>query len=334
MFFCVYPIIVVPLCVFFGETDKGMKKIVPYVAIITAMLIWAISGIAIKMALVSFTGLTLLVMRFTLAVILMLLVGMICRKNLMLGLQRIAWKDVPLFLLGGFFQPCLYYLLETHTYSNLSSPTIAEALLSTSPLLSPFFAWLLLRERVKKEHIIGIVVSTIGMLLLVMVGASNFELGNPIGILTAFGAVSAAVLYTVVLRRIPQKYNSLSIVFYIQLCALLMFYPMWAFTEGVHWVLPTDMSAYTPELWKSLGGVVYLAVFASVMAFVLFCYSVRILGVTRANAFNNVRPIFTALIMLLFLGEQLPLGKWAGIILIIVGLFICQRDGGKTTKKA
>jgi drug/metabolite transporter (DMT)-like permease len=62
-----------------------------------------------------------------------------------------------------------------------------------------------------------------------------------------------------------------------------------------------------------------------VAAFILFCYSVRYLGVTKANIFNNIRPVFTALIMLILFGEQLPIWKWIGIAIIVLGLFICQK---------
>ena len=82
------------------------------------------------------------------------------------------------------------------------------------------------------------------------------------------------------------------------------------------------------EQWlKSLLSVGYLAVFASGAAFVLFCYTVRQIGVTRANVFNNVRPVFTAILMWLLFDELLPLWKWIGIILIIIGLFISQKRG-------
>jgi drug/metabolite transporter (DMT)-like permease len=70
----------------------------------------------------------------------------------------------------------------------------------------------------------------------------------------------------------------------------------------------------------------YLAVFASVTAFILFCYTVRQIGVTRANVFNNVRPVFTALLMWVIFDEQLPIWKWVGIIVIVIGLFISQKQ--------
>lgn len=301
-----------------------MRRLLPYIAVLLSMLIWSASGIAVKEALVALSPMTMIVIRFTLAVLLMLVVGLCARKSEMFRLQKVDKKDLPLFILGGIFQPFLYYILETFSYDALSSPTIAEALLSTSPVLAPFFAAAILREHVTRYNILGIIVSTVGMLLLVLVGASDFSIGNPWGIACAFAAVSAAVLYTIVLRRIPPGYNPLTVVFYVQLSALVLFYPLCGFTDGVSGFAHLA-EVDTVQLWRSLAAVGYLALGASVVAFICFCYTVRVIGVTRTNAFNNVRPAFTAIWMLLFFGEQLPWAKWLGILLIIIGLFVCQR---------
>lgn len=301
-----------------------MRRLLPYIAVLLSMLIWSASGIAVKEALVALSPMTMIVIRFTLAVLLMLVIGLCARKSEMFRLQKVDKKDLPLFILGGIFQPFLYYILETFSYDALSSPTIAEALLSTSPVLAPFFAAAILREHVTRYNILGIIVSTVGMLLLVLVGASDFSIGNPWGIACAFAAVSAAVLYTIVLRRIPPKYNPLTVVFYVQLSALVLFYPLCGFTDGISGFAHLA-EVDTVQLWRSLAAVGYLALGASVVAFICFCYTVRVIGVTRTNAFNNVRPAFTAIWMLLFFGEQLPWTKWLGILLIIIGLFVCQR---------
>lgn len=305
-----------------------MRRLLPYIAVLLSMLIWSASGIAVKEALVALSPMTMIVIRFTLAVLLMLVVGLCARKSEMFRLQKVDKKDLPLFILGGIFQPFLYYILETFSYDALSSPTIAEALLSTSPVLAPFFAAAILREHVTRYNILGIIVSTVGMLLLVLVGASDFSIGNPWGIACAFAAVSAAVLYTIVLRRIPPGYNPLTVVFYVQLSALVLFYPLCGFTDGVSGFAHLA-EVDTMQLWRSLAAVGYLALGASVVAFICFCYTVRVIGVTRTNAFNNVRPAFTAIWMLLFFGEQLPWAKWLGILLIIIGLFVCQKQPSK-----
>ena len=324
---------------------KNINKITPYIAIVAAMLIWAGAGIAVKEALVIFSPLTLIVMRFTLAVLLMLSIGLLFRHNSIVGLQRVERKDIPLFLLGGLFQPFLYFIFETYTYQSFSSPTVAEALLSTQPVMAPLFAWVLLRERVTRNNILGIVLSTLGVMMLLMMGGGPLAMGDGSigkGVLLAVLTVSMSVSYSVVLRRIPTQYSPLSIVFYVQSFALVLFWAMWGISgigdgisgtgDGISGIgdgLLGDsaMRLLGEEQWvRSLLSVGYLAVLASVTAFILFCYTVRKIGVTRANVFNNVRPVFTAILMWMMFGEILPIWKIIGIIIIIIGLFISQKQ--------
>lgn len=299
------------------------------------MLIWAGSGIAVKEALVVFTPLTLIVLRFTLAVILMLAIGLIFHQNNILGLQRMDRKDLPLFLLGGLFQPFLYFIFETYTYQSFASPTIAEAMLSTQPVLAPLFAFVLLRERVTRNNIIGILLSTIGMLILLLMGNGDMgngilAIGNGKGVILAILTVSMSVSYSVILRRIPSRYSPLSIVFYVQSISLILFYIVWIVMGEAGTLLHHATPFYTtlhntPQLLHSCLAVGYLAVLSSVAAFVLFCYTVRQIGVTRANIFNNVRPVFTAILMWIMFGEILPVWKLVGIAVIIIGLFISEK---------
>ena len=310
---------------------KNITKITPYIAIVAAMLIWAGAGIAGKEALVIFSPLTLIVMRFTLAVLLMLSIGLLFRHNSIVGLQRVEKKHIPLFLLGGLFQPFLYFIFETYTYQSFSSPTVAEALLSTQPVMAPLFAWVLLRERVTRNNIIGILLSTLGVMMLLMMGGGPLAMGDGAigkGVLLAVLTVSMSVSYSVVLRRIPTHYTPLSIVFYVQSFALVLFYVLWAVMDRGNGLLGDDGIRLLGEgQWvKSLLSVGYLAVLASVTAFILFCYTVRKIGVTRANVFNNVRPVFTAILMWMIFGEILPIWKIIGIIIIIIGLFISQKQ--------
>ena len=298
------------------------------IALIVSMIIWSVSGIAIKHALVALPPFTMILMRFIPSVLLMLSIGLISRKHSLSCLQKMERKDLPIFLIAGFCQPFLYYMLETYAYDALNSPTIAETLLSTSPLLSPIFAAVILRERITRNNIWGILISTVGVFVLTLVGATDSSIGSYWGVLLAFLAVSAAVISSVMMRKAPLRYSALSFVFYTQVISLLFFIPVWFWREGPSALMAIDWnqiadpaSSLTIALWS----VSYLTVFASVTAFILFCYALRQIGVTKANAFNNIRPVFTAIWMLLFFGEHLPALKWVGIGLIIFGLFICQK---------
>ena len=184
----------------------------------------------------------------------------------------------------------------------------------------------MLHERVTKFNILGILVSTAGVFVLTLAGSSSYSIGNYWGILLAFAAVSAAVIDSVMMRKAPVKYSALSFVFYTQLISLMFFIPLWFVKEGPQEIYNLQLTIDKSQLYIALGCVGYLTVFASVTAFILFCYALRKIGVTQANAFNNIRPAFTALWMFLFFGEQLPAAKWIGMILIIFGLFVCQKQ--------
>ncbi|MBQ0136424.1 MAG: EamA family transporter, partial [Bacteroidales bacterium] len=226
-----------------------------------------------------------------------------------------------LFFLAGLFQPFLYYLAETYTYDLISTPTIAETLLSVAPVLAPLFGWVFLREKVTPLMLAGIMISTIGVAVLVLVGTETFAIGNPWGVLLAVVAVMFALSANVMLRRIPEKYNPLTIIFYTQIVSFVLFCGLWAFTDMRSETIHTIAHGIATE-WQSLA---YLAVMSSAVAFMLYCYGVRIVGVVKANVFNNIRPVFTALIMLLVFSEQLPWTKWLGIMIIIAGLFLCHK---------
>lgn len=309
--------------------SRNRTQYLAVTALIVSMLIWSVSGIAIKHALLVLPPLTMIVLRFVPSVLLMLVIGLVRREHSLFCLQRMELKDLPLFLIAGFCQPFLYYLLETFTYDALNSPTIAETLLSTSPLLSPIFAALFLREKVTKYNIWGILLSTAGVFTLSLAGSTDYSIGNYWGILLAFAAVSAAVIDSIMMRKAPMKYSSLSFVFYTQLISLLFFLPVWFWREGPQAMMAIDWSqaaTFGSDLNTALWCVSYLTVFASVTAFILFCFALRKVGVTQANAFNNIRPMFTAVWMFLFFGEHLPAAKWIGMGLIIFGLFVCQKQ--------
>ena len=76
-----------------------------------------------------------------------------------------------------------------------------------------------------------------------------------------------------------------------------------------------------------------LSVFASVIAFVLFAWAVRKVGVSRTNVFVNLIPVFTAILAWLILNENITLLKWIGIVVVVGGLFVSQSGKISFNKK-
>lgn len=288
---------------------NNKKLLSAYVAIIIAMSVWACSFLFTQEALKSFNPITVVTIRMSLATLILGLVGLITKK-----INKLNVSDIPLFLLAGFSQPFCYFICEAYGLTMVSA-TIASVILSTIPLFSPLFAWLLVKEKVHWNNIVGIIISLIGVLMLVV--KNDEKKVSALGICLLFISVLTAIIYSVCLKKIPSHYSNISIVFYIHAISLVFFIPTF---------LLFDIKYFGEKeiLFSSVMSIVILAVVASVISYLFFCYVVRIIGVTKANAFCNIMPAITALAVWIFFGESISFMKWIGIFIVILGLFICQ----------
>ena len=285
------------------------KLLSAYLAIIFAMSVWACSFLFTQEALKSFNPITVVTIRMSLATLILGFVGIVTGQ-----LQKIDKADIPLFLIAGFSQPFCYFICEAYGLTMVSA-TIASVILSTIPLFAPLFAWFLVKEKVLWNNVLGIVISLCGVLMLVI---KNDEMKvSALGILLLFIAVITAIVYSVCLKKIPSHYSNISIVFYVHAVSLLFFIPTFLIFDLKHF-------GEREILFSSIMSIIILAVVASVISYICFCYVVRIIGVTKANAFCNIMPAITALAVWIFFGESISLLKWIGIFVVIIGLFICQ----------
>lgn len=182
-----------------------------------------------------------------------------------------------------------------------------------------------MRERIGWANIFGILISLLGVLLVIYELGGGFG-ANPWGVGLLFLAVFASICYATVLRKIPDYYSNLSVIFYQSLLGLIFFIPTFFLT---------DFSAIQTLRVnnESLLALVMLSVFASVIAFVLFAGAVRQVGVTRTNVFINLIPVFTAVFSWVILDEILTMSKWFGILIVVVGLFVSQWGKNPFNKK-
>lgn len=284
-----------------------------YMALIIAMIIWGLSFIWYKQAYVAFRPATVIVLRLFISSPLLLLSAFL--------LRRLKWpdkKDIKYFLLLAFFEPFLYFIGESYGMLYVSS-TLASILIATIPLITPFAGYFFFKERLKINNYFGMLLSFTGVVLVVYVEGKLGEAQGS-GILLILIAVLSTVGYTSILKRISEKYNALSILWFQNLIGGIYFLPLFLFTE------------FKSITWDSLSfsdfmPILYLSIFASSLAFIFFIQGVRTLGMTQAVVFVNFIPIVTAVFAVYLLQERLPWLKIMGIMVTILGLFLTQING-------
>ena len=277
------------------------------------MIFWAFSFIWFKMANENFRPITIVFLRLVIAVILLSTYLAYTRKFV-----KIKKKDYKLFFMLAFFEPFIYFLGESYGLTYVSA-TVCSVLISTIPVFAAIGARILFRERLSFLNYSGIFLSFIGVVIFVMNKEGGFSY-NPKGIALIFVAVFAAVGYNLTLSKLVDNYSPIYIVNVQNILGAIFFLPLFLTMELKPFLdVSLNIRMFIP--------IVLLAAFASCGAFILFAFSVRMLGLMKANVFTNSIPLFTAFFSYLLLGDKLTFLNYIGMIVVIAGLYMSQLRG-------
>jgi len=282
----------------------------PYAALVLAMIFWSFSFVWFKIANRSYDPIAIVFIRLCMAIIFLSAVLWVAKR-----FKRVRKADRKYFLLLALFEPFLYFLGESFGLTYVSS-TVGSVIISTIPVFAVIFAFVIYRERLKLINYIGVIVSFAGVMIFITNSTGSITL-NPKGLALMFLAVVSATGYNMVLHRLATEYDPVTIVNIQNIIGAILFLPLFL-------IFDLKDLVSTGFVAESFGSIVLLAIFASCGAFVLFAYSVRHLGIARANIFSNLIPVFTALFAFFIVGDIITLRNAIGMMVVIAGLFLSQ----------
>ncbi|GAB1453598.1 DMT family transporter [Draconibacterium sp.] len=284
------------------------KEILAFGSALGAAFFWSFSFIWFKIAYLGYNPITVVIFRLAISAVLITIIAAFLKR-----LQKPSKKDFRLFVLMAFFEPFIYFLGESYGLKYVSS-TVAAVIVATIPLISPIFAWYFFKERLKWMNVAGLSLSFLGVGLVVLNGSFQFDV-SPLGVGLEFIAVFAAIAYSIVLRSLVSRYNTLSIIAYQNIIGIVLFLPVWLIVDFNDFM----SRPFHPEAFRAI---ILLAVFASTLAFVFFTQSIRQIGVNRSNSFINLIPVFVAILSYFILKEELIGQQIVGILVVVTGLFL------------
>ncbi len=224
------------------------------------------------------------------------------------------WKLFLVVALAGVtgFNSFVYHAVQ-HT-------TAIHATLITSaiPAAGVVAAWLVYRETISLRMALGMLVAFFGVVVVISNGNVSVlaNLAFNVGDLIALLAVVAWTIYSIGLRAMPRGLNPMGLLLGVMIVGWFFLIPFFGYE-----LAQGDRAA--PTL-GNLAGIVYLGVFASVVAFAFFNYGLAKIGSTRANVFNYLSPIFSGVLAVVFLGEALEWFHGLSIALIFGGIYLAQ----------
>jgi drug/metabolite transporter (DMT)-like permease len=280
-----------------------------YAMLMVVLLLWAGNSIVGRAVRGDIPPFSLALFRWTGA--LMLLLPFAWRRIVAdRSVIRTRW---PMILLLGL---CGVGAFNGLLYSGLRETTATNALLiqAAIPMLVLAFDFALFRTRPRTAQLLGVAVAAVGVTIIVFeadpakLAALHFGRGD----LLVLGAVIAWGFYTALLRLRPpiDPLAFLALTFMVGVAAML---------PGALAEWQTSTIRLTPTV---IGGIAYVAVLPSLVAYLLFNRAVAEIGAADAGQVLSLQPLIGAVLATALLGEALHPYHFAGMVLILLGIAI------------
>lgn len=294
-------------------TSITEKKSIAYLLLTIVIFIWGLNFSLVKWAVEAVPPLPFNVVRYTLASVVILAVL----------LAREGWREIPLrdgfkFLALGLVGHTFYQVLFIKGIS-LTTAGNSSLFIATAPIWTGTLAAALGRERLGKKGWVGTSLGFFGVFL-VTLGGGNISFGGAGttgDVLTLSAALSLAT-YTVLSESLLEKYSPL------RLTALTMSFGsigLWVFAGRT--VVQQSWAAVSGEVW---GVLVYSALLAVVVGYLVWFTAVQVVGPSRTAIFNNLTPIIAFALAFFLLGEPVSLLQVAGGITVLIGIGLTVRS--------
>ncbi len=277
--------------------------------VILAMLFWGLSYVWVKIVYEYIGPLSTVVLRLLLSFIILIAIALPLKIRILPKKE-----DILSFLFLAFLEPFGYFMGESIGLKYVSS-TVASIMIGTIPLFIPFFAFFILKDKISRYNIIGLIISFIGLLILILKKDLTFQ-ASPLGISLMLVAVVSGTIYTIQLKKLSSKYRPETIMINMQLIGLIYFIPFFYYSEWQEF----KTIDFNYELVISI---LKLVVFSTIGALYFFIIAVEKIGVTRTSLFTNLIPVVTAISAWIILpSESLNLKLAIGIIIVVAGVYI------------
>lgn len=197
----------------------------------------------------------------------------------------------------------------------LTSPINSSIIMSVNPIFAFVFAAMILKEKITLLKGTGLTIGFIGVMILILqngtpdVSSSTF-LGD---MFTLINTISWA-LYTVVIKRMLEKYHPVTVMKWTFLFGMFVNVPI-----GYREFITTDWASITPTAWLQIGFVVFFATF---LGYLLLTFALRRLSPTIVSTYTYVQPVIAAYLATLLGQDHIDIVMVISAILIFAGVYV------------
>lgn len=288
----------------------GCHKYANLIFVLLPVIFWGLSFISTKMVLTEMPPVSIAFFRQLIALFPLVAWGIITHSSF-----KVALKDLLLLSGSSFFGIVLYFIFENSglIYTTASS---ASMIVAAVPVFTLIVEVLFYKLKPGLNSFFCILTSILGVYLVISVnGRLDFSSASFKGNMLVMGATASWVIYTVLSRKLSNKYSSFVITLYQTFLSSLLFIPF----------LIPEISKWQPLSNTAILNLIYLGVFCSAISYFMFLYAIKKLGPTVSSAFLNLIPVISVLAGYFVLDEMLLPIQYLGMVIILASLYFLNK---------
>lgn len=290
------------------------KQLIPFLEALFAVIVWGASFIATKVALGDVSPITVVWLRFGIGVVI-LGIAVSVRKQFALP-KRNEWGY---FALLGFLGITLHQWLQSTALLTSRASTTAW-LVATTPVFMAVLGWVVLKERLNWLQITGIVLATLGVLMVVSDGdpttISFKQFGAPGDILVLISSVNWSI-FSALSRQGLKTHPATRMMFYVMTIG-------WLFSS-IHFFINPGLSEIPQLTINGWIGVLFLGVFCSGLAYIFWYDALQVLPTGQLGSFLYLEPPVAVIVAALILHESITWAALLGGGTILLGVWLVNK---------
>jgi drug/metabolite transporter (DMT)-like permease len=281
------------------------------------LFIWMINFIVGKITLRHFPVLTLVSFRLVLASLLMSAIYLCTPRKM-----RLERSDGPRFILLGILGVVLNQ--GGFTYGlNFTTAGHSSIIIAIAPVVVLILARLSGLETISRRKALGIALCFAGAIVLATEnGITAFASSATLkGDLITLQSTLAYSIFVILAKKVVEKYDTVTMNFFNFLVAGICMLPL-----AIRGGMQLDWRSVG---WAGWAGLSFMAGCSSVIAYMIYYWALQHMEASRLAATTYIEPVFVPILGVFILGEQLTAHLLIGGALVLIGVYITERNLGE-----
>jgi len=238
--------------------------------------------------------------------------------------EKVARKDFLRLALCGLLGAAANMLFFFHGI-NLTSPVDASIIMTATPVIVLIFSFLILKEPITKNKLIGITIAGIGALFLILYGNKAAGTSSFLGNLFVFLNASCYGLYLVIAKTLMKKYNAITVVSWMFLFGLLFIIPF-----AINDFNTTNFEAFTTNTYLVIG---FVVLFTTFFAYLFNVFALNYVTPSVTSSYIYLQPVISFIMVGLYAyilmkdeyAQDISIIKILSCLMVVLGVYIISR---------